>query len=193
MRPIPLCNGEWFWPDNPDPDLMSIEVIARALSNLCRYTGHTAGFYSVAQHSVHVGQLMARNGHPEWVLEGLMHDAAEAFLNDLSAPLKETSVMDKYRALEAQLEEIIWTKFGLDNDAWEAVKQADRDSYATEVRDLFPPMNPSHTWTFYGPHEPDEGIIRPLAPPVAEFEFLMFYEEVVRDRERATADHTSEL
>jgi hypothetical protein len=182
MRPIPLASGEWFFPNDPDPDKITIPLIARALSNLCRYTGHTAGFYSVAQHSWHVSQLLARNGHPEWVLEGLLHDAAETFVNDLSAPMKET--MPNYQAIEDGIIAVIWNKFGLDDSdlCWSAIKQADRDSYATEVRDLFPPMNPEIEWTFYGPHEPDANKLSSWSPPYAEHRFLEFYEGVIRDR-----------
>lgn len=179
MRPIPLATGEWFFPNQPDVEKITIPLIASSLSKLCRYTGHTAGFYSVAQHSVHVAKLMIRNGHPEYALEGLMHDAAEAFVNDLSAPVKET--MPEYQRMEDKIKVAIWEKFGCDPAAWPYVKQADRDSYATEVRDLFPTMDREWTWTFYGKASPDEERISCWSPDFARIMFIKTHVEVTRE------------
>jgi hypothetical protein len=178
-RPLPLSTGKWFDPWDPDPSMMTIGVIAHGLANLCRYSGQTRTFHSVAQHSVHVSRLMERNGNPEWALEGLLHDAQEAFVIDLPAPLKEQ--MEVYRELEDILETHIWEKFGLDDNARDAVKQADRDSYATEARDLFPPMDDNHEWTFYGEHHADEEPLSSWSPNYAQLLFLHRYEEVRRD------------
>jgi len=76
--------------------------MAHALSQTCRYTGHYREFYSVAQHSVHVAQeLIAAGNSPEYCLWGLMHDASEAYLADLAAPVKR--FIDGYRKLEENL------------------------------------------------------------------------------------------
>lgn len=60
-----------------------IEVIAYALSHINRYNGHV-GCYSVAQHCC----LVADQLDEEYKLSGLLHDAHEAFIGDISAPLK---------------------------------------------------------------------------------------------------------
>src|SRR4051812_13091677 len=44
--------GGTIEPLNPDPADIDIRAIAHALSQQCRWTGHTSRFYSVAEHCV---------------------------------------------------------------------------------------------------------------------------------------------
>ncbi len=74
------------------PDDIDIRDIAHALSHLCRFTGHTNIFYSVAQHCLLVSEKIP--GGPEVKLAALLHDAAEAYVNDLSSPLKKWLVLN---------------------------------------------------------------------------------------------------
>src|SRR6185503_5589264 len=65
---------------------------ARPLANLSRFGGHTRAFYSVAQHSVIVSQLVEeRGGDAEDAFAALMHDATEAYLGDMPHPIKHRS------------------------------------------------------------------------------------------------------
>lgn len=112
---------------------VNIEDIAWALSNICRWGGHTSRFYSVAQHSI----LCARKMTPQWALYGLLHDAAEAYIGDISYPLKE-HLGENIRALEAQIESVIAVKFDL---TWtpeieKEVKIVDDRMLATEAIQL---------------------------------------------------------
>jgi hypothetical protein len=76
--------GNQFWPLDPRPEDFDIKEIASALGKACRYAGHCFGFYSVAEHSVLVSQIVP----PEFALTALMHDATEAYLVDIPRPLK---------------------------------------------------------------------------------------------------------
>ena len=120
----------------PTPDMIDIEDIAHALSMLCRYTGHVEYHYSVAQHSCLVHDLLLdRLGKDESgaAFDGLMHDAAEAYVGDMGRPLK--SMMHAYRATEAHVAYAIACAFGV--DAYRsAVKEADFHLYAWERRDV---------------------------------------------------------
>ncbi len=116
----------------PDPDLIEIEDIAHALSNLCRFTGHTKHFYSVAQHSYLCATLVPQ----EHQLEALLHDAAEAYIGDVSSPLK--ALLPGYQMIEFNLEQAIRKRFELPpkKSAW--VKEADLMMLAAEKAQLMP-------------------------------------------------------
>lgn len=105
MTWINTLSGKHLDFTNISPDSICIEDIAAALSNICRFTGHLEEFYSVAQHSVRVSYLVP----PEFALEALMHDAAEAYCNDISSPLK--ALLPEYRVIEDRIEAVIRSKF----------------------------------------------------------------------------------
>ena len=81
---IQTSSGGKFYYDSDDTDCINIEDIAHALSNPCRFGGHSGRFYSVAQHSVVVAYLVEK----ELMLTALLHDASEAYVVDVPRPLK---------------------------------------------------------------------------------------------------------
>ena len=120
--------------DFNDPGSFDYRVsdIASALSNLCRFTGHTSEFYSVAEHSVLVSTLVPQ----QHALEGLLHDAAEAFVGDMSNPLKQH--FPEFKALEKKVDAAIREKFGLPATPTPAVKQMDIGMLYAELFKFFP-------------------------------------------------------
>ncbi|WP_209744070.1 HD family hydrolase [Klebsiella michiganensis] len=94
MSFIQTFTGKHFNYLDIQQDAIEIEDIANALSNICRFAGHLPEFYSVAQHSVLTSNLVPQ----EFALEALLHDAAEAYLQDIPAPLKR--LLPGYRAIE---------------------------------------------------------------------------------------------
>ena len=117
----------------PDESIISIGMIARALSRICRFGGHTKQFYSVAQHCVLASHLV----EPQHALAALLHDAAEAFVGDMPSPLKR--LCPEYRAIEKRVHQSIFTKFGLPAELHPQIKWADLVLLKTEQRDLMPP------------------------------------------------------
>jgi uncharacterized protein len=81
---LPTCTGRRVHIASPLPDEIDIEDIAHGLSHACRFAGHVQNFYSVAQHSLLVSELVD-DRHALW---GLLHDGSEAYLHDLTRPLK---------------------------------------------------------------------------------------------------------
>lgn len=122
--------GEHFSFDAPYR--FDIRAIAASLAKLCRFCGHTLDFYSVAQHCVHVSEIVPA----EFALDGLLHDATEAYLGDMSSPLKRLCV--DYQAIEVRLEVAVRAQFNLSTIQPPEVRHADLVMLLTEKRDLMP-------------------------------------------------------
>lgn len=109
--------GRQIFFDHVYPEDICIEDIAHALSHLCRYTGHTTMFYSVAQHSLLVTEKIP--GNAETKLVALLHDAAEAYVGDVSSPLKKW-IKEKdnwaYDSLHHAIQAVIHRRYGITND-----------------------------------------------------------------------------
>lgn len=127
---LQTASGIYFQLLEPRVEDVSILDIARALSQINRYTGHTRVAYSVAEHSVRASKLV----DPQYALIALLHDAHEAYVGDVSHPLK--ALLPTYREIEAGVQLVVLEAFGL--AAWipAQVKWADRYMLAWERRDL---------------------------------------------------------
>lgn len=150
---IQASTGEAFDLLDPTPEMVHPLDIANGLSKICRYTGQSPFFYSVAQHSVHVweyvvNELGIRSDHP-LAQAALLHDASEAYCQDVSAPAKKVMrllaeanglSMNPYDALEASIHAVIRRRFKLPKEIWDdpIIKEADQRVYATERKYLFP-------------------------------------------------------
>lgn len=113
----------------PDPELLTPELIAIGLGNVCRYSGQVDPFYSVAEHSL----LVAERVPPELRLAALLHDASEGLgMSDVIGPLK--AVLPEYKAIEDRLMRAVEARFGLEPGACEhpLIKEADRRVLRTE-------------------------------------------------------------
>ena len=120
---IRTYSGHLFDVLNPRPEDVHIEDIAHHLSQLARYTGATARPYSVAQHSCYVSELV----DPSLALCGLLHDATEAYINDLNRPVKHSGQLGAFIAIENELWRLaIAPRFNLPTTMPPAIKDVDR-------------------------------------------------------------------
>lgn len=149
MEPTILTlQGQLFDYRAPELHRFDIEEIAHALSNLCRFTGHTRSFYSVAQHSVLVCDLAP----PEHKLEALL-------------PM--------YREVEQRVEAALRSSFELSPYKSREVKLADLAAYQIERFVLMPDApgeqheDPPHPYPLH-----------PLQPRDARDLFLARWQEV---------------
>lgn len=168
---LQTATGKAFWPMDPRADEVDLLDIAHALSNLCRYGGHSTGFYSVAEHSVLVSRIVP----PEHALQALLHDATEAYLIDVPRPIKRHLV--NYERIEQGLAVVIGEHFGVElAHLHPAVKKADNDILLAERDQIMAPA--PRDWAITG-GKPDV-MIACMSPKDAKAFFLARYEELTR-------------
>lgn len=120
-----------------------LDDISQHLSRLRRFGGASATPYSVLQHSLVVAELLPQHLRRP----GLLHDAAEAYIGDVVAPLKD--VLPGLRLLEDDFLRVIFRALGVPYppaEEWATVKDADQRAFASEARLFGPPG----LWTFHG-------------------------------------------
>ena len=165
---------------------ITVGQLAHALSQLCRYTGHTRGHYSVAQHCVLVAGYLRSQDHPlTTVMGGLMHDAAEAYVGDMGAPLKQTLRRVNPAALTAlarigfNVEVALCASLGLD-PTWlhlPEVKEVDLRILLDEAEAVFGPK--PRDWAI--PGGPLRIQVRPWDAGEAEQRFTGLFWELARE------------
>ncbi len=169
-RFIRTFSGEVFNYDLPKTweNAIRIDDIAHSLGNICRFTGHSREFYSVAEHSV-LGTYAPDIPDAMHAMAFLLHDAHEAYLGDINTPLKSylwdtTGALD---ALAISVDTAIHKKFKLDVDRinWDIIKTVDRRMLETEANQLLvdwkyslPPYNMK--LSLYYPRKASEAFLK---------------------------------
>lgn len=118
MSAIHTFTGKQIDPCHPAPEALCVADIAHALSLVCRAGGHFPQFYSVCQHSVAcAGEAKARGMSQRVQLLCLLHDASEAYLADITRPVK--AQLPQYFTYEVRLQTMIYETFagGVPSDA----------------------------------------------------------------------------
>lgn len=114
-------------PLQPKATEICIEDIAHALSMMTRANGHFPDFYSVGQHSLHCYKEAKARAYSKRVrLACLLHDGSEAYLSDITRPVKRR--LTEYQKIESVLQETIYIKFLgelLTEDEQDQVKSVD--------------------------------------------------------------------
>lgn len=107
---IKTYSGLHMEPTAPNPESIRIEDIAHALSLICRGNGHVKTFFSVGQHCIRCAlEAEARGYSKRLILACLLHDASEAYMSDITRPLKQ--YLPRYKAYEKQLLQVIYEKY----------------------------------------------------------------------------------
>jgi hypothetical protein len=168
IQTYPTCRK--FYPLEPVAGDIDIRDVARSLAMKCRFTGFVRTFYSVAQHCYLVSTIVPE----EDALWGLLHDAAEAYLADIAAPIRP--LLPDCAAVEAGLCRAVATRFGLSLPMPHSVEVADQVLRMTEKRDFLGPS--PEPWS-------EEEVIHPLEQhleawpwQLAESRFLEQFEQL---------------
>jgi len=173
-------SGIQFFPMDPRPEEVQLIDIAHALSRICRYGGHCLDWYSVAQHSVMVSHLVPT----AFALEGLLHDAEEAYTGDMIRPIKHglRERTDAFDVMADTLKTTIRIALGLPEimtaDADAAVHAADNHALSTERRDLV--RDTGREWRVSREFPPIAQKIEPMERDAAKAVFFTRFLELTR-------------
>ncbi|KQS84335.1 hypothetical protein [Rhizobium sp. Leaf383] len=131
MSTILINTGRRVDPFNLMDYSFTAEELLKPLAKLCRYTGHTSRFYSVAEHTVHL-----INAVPMHLKRAVaLHDLNEGLTNDLPRPFKQR--LPDYVAFENSVQQHIFRLF---DEPWEnmaAIAEYDYRICADEMAQLF--------------------------------------------------------
>ena len=138
---------------DPDPALIDLEEIAASLGRKARFSDLTRFSWTVAEHSLFVAKI-ARDRDPGLLaaerqaltVAALLHDAHEAYIGDISAPVKSAIAggagRDLFAEIEARLDRAIFARFGVADlmtaEISAAVRTADKLAVEAEIKRLFP-------------------------------------------------------
>jgi 5'-deoxynucleotidase YfbR-like HD superfamily hydrolase len=109
---------------------LDLRDIAHHLARICRFNGGATGHYSVAEHSIRVAGKLPK----ELKLWGLLHDAGETYLGDITRPVKKRyEFIEKH---EMQILKRISERFDLVWPVPAEVWQADDEMLQRELKEL---------------------------------------------------------
>lgn len=131
---IETWSGGMLCLNDPKVEQIRLDDIAQGLSNTCRFAGQCSRFYSVAEHSVLVMRELSTwakehmdcSQRRSLLIAALLHDASEAYIGDVTRPLKQ--MLPKYMAIEQRLQKTICDRFGipaLSPDEFGVIKRTD--------------------------------------------------------------------
>ncbi|MFJ8826957.1 hypothetical protein ACIREE_34950 [Streptomyces sp. NPDC102467] len=174
----------------PSPESIALEDIAGALSRICRFGGHTSEFYSVAQHSVLVSEVVADMGRPDLRLLALHHDSHEAYLGDMPTPLKRrlrdvgqyTGYADLTETMDLAIGQALGVPMPPSDENRKILKAADNVAFQAEATRLLP-YNGARAIRDARCPEPTSrrSCATPLLPPQAAENFMNVHNSLVQE------------
>lgn len=175
MNKVQVWNGRVFDYDNIDKTDFNINDIAHSLSLKCRFGGHCKWFYSVGQHLINCYKVAQTLGLPIALqTAALLHDATEAYFDDMVKPLKRK--LKDYQLIEKEAEKAFTFQHRVDWNpdlGWgEIIKEIDARMLITERNALFDLYNEA-LWPNVEPYELIK--IEKEVPETVENNFLKIY------------------
>jgi HD superfamily phosphodiesterase len=177
----------------PDASQVRIDDVAHALSNICRFNGHTRPFFSVLHHSLEVSALCRAHAERFGVnarraaLAGLMHDAPEYVVGDVVSPMKRR-LGNAFRDVYNEAERVVYAALDVAEVAEECaavVEWADRemlvsDAFRWRARGTITD-SAGNSYTIPEDGSRPEGLVihfpdaKPLGPGEGTDEFVLLY------------------
>lgn len=185
-----MHSGVFFNLVSPRVEDVFITDIAHHLAQTCRFGGGTDEFFSVAEHSLNCRWwVKAQKLSAQTQLRALLHDAHEAYIGDITTPVKLV-MGEAYLSLEWKLDKVIGRKFGITlqrssptlREANDMVWMADQKMLAIEAYWMMPSSGEGEHWSSLVETDKFERHLykpRKLDSKAAEAEFLGVYNELV--------------
>lgn len=139
-----VASGRGWNLASPTPAAVHWPDVAEALAKQCRFGGHTQSFYALAQHSVHLCDLLP----PDHRLAGLLYDAPAAYLGEITWPVRQALMAQPHghlinhalRAMWRAHRQALCQAAGIDtaqfDDALPIIQMIDKSLLGAERRDL---------------------------------------------------------
>jgi len=183
MSWISTWSGKQIHPLDPKPEEVCLEDIAHGLSRKCRYNGQSH-FYTVAEHCVHLADWCLWGvSNPEErkfiALHALLHDAAEAYLPDVTSPIKV--LFPDFEKHEDKLLAVIFEALGLPPicpAGAKVIKDIDKRIILNERDRVLPNHNPDVKWPIEHLKPLEHTTIFCWPPDEAYDNFMTVYQEL---------------
>jgi len=190
---IETYTGRFVCFTRPRPEQIDFRDIAWALSRLARFNGHTQGEhpYTVAQHSVWVAYVAQHymGADKQTTLQALFHDAHEAYMGDITTPLKSVTVLkNQIEIIAERLQTAIHGSMNIpilepDSSGAGIVSEADRYALAVEARHLMTSTGKDWPDSNDVPQELFELFWTPMQASKAYILFWMAFEYITKNIE----------
>lgn len=187
MPKVAVISGRLVDPANYSAADWDLLDVSHPLSNQCRFAGHTTSHYSVAQHSRSVAILARQLAHEGGVseamqdtvqLQGLLHDAHEAYVIDLPKPIRDSEGFEAYRELEKKMFAVIMQIHQLPTTMMDIVRRADEIMLVSEAEHFWG-VEAARSWGSL----PDVGARRVKIEWQMPHEARIFFERMYRELE----------
>lgn len=177
---IETLGGRYFNLADPQPSEIDLYDVSTALAHQTRFNGFVTRPYSVAEHAILVMRLVKRAGRPDLALAALHHDSHEAYVGDITTPMKVLIGEDRLGPILRKLDGAIATAFGIDMRDFDdpALKEADELALRLEARELKPSQGVGVHWGYDEPVEPMPDWSPGMNPWGAAYLFRALHQEL---------------
>ena len=184
---VPTFTGNEFSPITPKADEVNLQDIARGLAGKYRYGGHSDPLITVAEHSVLVVRIIdalwPTSGQQ---LAGLLHDACEAYTQDIQSPVRQfikvalpSGEMITWGDMERRINTAVAKALGISQDFYSAPEVAAADMLAVSIeKSACPNFRPGKWGVPAIPPELKDLKLDFLAPAAAQQLFLDTYQKL---------------
>lgn len=133
---VTCANGFHYNLLNFNKSYVDLDFIINSLSKMARFDGHNRceRAYTVGQHSVKMAECaLIAHGDIQLAWDCLFHDSSEPYTGDVVKPLKNLLAGKGFSEIEASIEKVVFSVFGVEYPLNPLVKQMDINICSYEI------------------------------------------------------------